>query len=263
MLRSLHTAATGLQAQTLNIDVISNNIANLSTTGFKRERAEFQDLLYQTQQRVGTNSSDAGTIVPTGIQIGLGVSTGAVYRIHEQGSLIQTSSPLDVAIRGKGFFTVELPNGDLAYTRAGSFQLNQDGEIVTPEGYLVSPGITIPDDGVDITINDSGEVQVTMPNQTQPQLVGQLEMADFINPAGLEALGDNLLRETEASGAPNVGVAGEDQLGTLLQGFLEGSNVNPVTELTTLITAQRAYELNSKTIQVGDEILQTLNQAKR
>jgi flagellar basal-body rod protein FlgG len=262
-MRALHTAATGLQAQTLNIDVISNNIANLTTTSFKRQRAEFQDLLYQSQERVGTNSSDSGTIVPTGIQVGLGVSAGAVYRIHEQGSLTQTSSPLDIAIRGKGFFSVELPTGEIAYTRAGSFQLNGDGEIVTSEGYLVSPGITVPDDAIDITINESGEVQATMPNQTQPQLLGQLEITDFVNPAGLDALGDNLLKETEASGAPIVGIAGEDGIGTLLQGFLESSNVNPVTELTTLITAQRAYELNSKVIQAGDEILQTLNQAKR
>lgn len=262
-MRTLHTAATGLQAQTLNIDVISNNIANLSTTGYKRQRAEFQDLLYQNQQRVGTNSSDAGTIVPTGIQIGLGVSAGAVYRIHEQGSLIQTSSPLDLAVRGKGFFSVELPSGDIAYTRSGSFQFDADGQIVTAEGYVVSPGITVPQDAIDITVNESGEVQVTIPNQIAPQLVGQLEIADFVNQAGLEALGDNLLRETEASGAPIIGVAGEDGLGTILQGFLEGSNVNPVTELTTLITAQRAYELNSKIIQVGDEVLQTLNQAKR
>lgn len=262
-MRTLHTAATGLQAQTLNIDVISNNIANLSTTGYKRQRAEFQDLLYQNQQRVGTNSSDAGTIVPTGIQIGLGVSAGAVYRIHEQGSLIQTSSPLDLAVRGKGFFSVELPSGDIAYTRSGSFQFDADGQIVTAEGYVVSPGITVPQDAIDITVNESGEVQVTIPNQIAPQLVGQLEIADFVNQAGLEALGDNLLRETEASGAPIIGVAGEDGLGAILQGFLEGSNVNPVTELTTLITAQRAYELNSKIIQVGDEVLQTLNQAKR
>lgn len=262
-MRALHTAATGLQAQQLNIDVISNNIANVTTTGFKRDRAEFQDLLYESQQRVGTNSSDAGTIVPTGIQVGLGVSAGSVYRIQEQGSLIQTTSPLDLAIRGKGFFSVELPSGELAYTRAGSFQLNADGQIVTAEGYVVSPGITIPQDAIDITVNQSGEVQVTVPNQTQPQLVGQLELVGFVNEAGLEAQGDNLLKETEASGTPIVGIAGEEGLGTILQGYLEGSNVNPVTELTTLITAQRAYELNSKIIQVSDEILQTLNQAKR
>lgn len=262
-MRALHTAATGLQAQTLNIDVISNNIANITTTAYERQRAEFQDLLYQSQERVGTNSSDAGTIVPTGIQIGLGVSAGAVYRINEQGSLTQTSSPLDLAIRGKGYFGVELPSGELAYTRAGSFQLNADGEIVTAEGYRVSPGITIPQEAIDITVNESGEVQVTMPNQTQPQLVGQLELSGFVNPAGLDALGDNLFRETEASGAPIVGIAGQDGMGTILQGFLESSNVNPVTELTTLITAQRAYELNSKVIQAADETLQTLNQAKR
>ena len=262
-MRTLDIAASGLQAQTLNIDVISNNIANLSTTGYKRQRAEFQDLLYQSQKRVGTNSSDAGTVVPTGVQIGLGVAPGAVYRIHIQGSLSQTESPLDVAIQGKGFFSVELPTGDTAYTRAGSFQVSGDGEIVTADGYIIAPGITIPDDALDISINSSGEVQAFLQGQQAPQTLGQLELVDFVNDAGLQAIGDNLLLETEASGAPIIGTAGEDGLGTILQGFLESSNVNPVTELTTLITAQRAYELNSKVIQIGDEILQTLNQAKR
>ena len=262
-MRTLDIAASGLQAQTLNIDVISNNIANLSTTGYKRQRAEFQDLLYQSQKRVGTNSSDAGTVVPTGVQIGLGVAPGAVYRIHIQGSLSQTESPLDVAIQGKGFFSVELPTGDTAYTRAGSFQVSGDGEIVTADGYIIAPGITVPDDALDISINSSGEVQAFLQGQQAPQTLGQLELVDFVNDAGLQAIGDNLLLETEASGAPIIGTAGEDGLGTILQGFLESSNVNPVTELTTLITAQRAYELNSKVIQIGDEILQTLNQAKR
>lgn len=262
-MRMLQTAATGLLAQTLNIDVISNNIANLSTTGFKRERAEFQDLLYESQQRAGTNSSDTGTLVPTGIQVGLGVAPGAVYRIHEQGSFVQTGSPLDVSVQGKGFFSVELPNGDIAYTRDGSFQLNADGEIVTADGYVISPGITVPLDAIDITINKSGEVQVLTPGQPTPQTLGQFEIVDFINNAGLAAQGDNLYLETEASGPPIIGIPGEEGIGTLLQGFLEGANVDPVKELTTLITAQRAYELNSKIIQVGDELLQTLNQAKR
>ncbi len=262
-MRALYTAGTGLQAQQMNIDVISNNIANVNTTGFKRQRAEFQDLLYQSQERAGVNSSDAGTIVPVGIQVGLGVNTGTVYRIHEQGSLTQTQSPFDIAIRGKGYFTVELPNGDTAYSRAGSFQLNDQGEIVTPEGYRVLPGITIPLEATDININEAGEVQVAMPGQTEPQTVGQFEMATFINEAGLNAIGDNLFLESTASGAPTIGIAGEEDFGSLLQGFLEISNVDPVTELTTLITAQRAYELNSKVIQVGDEVMQALNQAKR
>lgn len=259
-MKSLNIAATGMQAQQLNVDVISNNIANLSTTGFKRQRAEFQDLLYQNIQRMGSTSSDNGDVIPTGIQIGTGVKPGAVYRIHEQGNVIQTSNELDVAVQGEGFFQVSLPNGDPAYTRAGSFQLNNEGLIVTAEGYVVSPEITIPDDAISVSINISGEVSVKFSDQVPEQIVGQFDLVRFQNEAGLEAIGDNLFLETDASGDPIASVPGDAGFGTLLQGFLESSNVDVVTELTTLITAQRSYELNSRVISTSDEMLQTLTQ---
>ncbi|MCD6034614.1 MAG: flgG [Rickettsiales bacterium] len=263
MMRALSIAATGMQAQQLNVEVISNNIANINTTGFKRQRAEFQDLLYQNEQRVGTSSSAADTIVPTGVQIGLGVNTGAVYRINEQGELNQTENKFDVAIRGRGFFQVELPDGSFAYTRAGSFQVNGDGELVTVKGLRVSPGITIPNNTTDVTINESGEVLATIDGQIDPQNVGRIELSTFINEAGLQAIGDNFLLETAASGPAVVGNPGEEGVGGLLQGYLEASNVDPVREITSLIVAQRGYELNSKVIQAGDEMMQTANQARR
>lgn len=260
-MQSLHTSATGMQAATTNIDVIANNLANQNTTGYKRKRAEFQDLLYVHDKRVGTQTSDAGTVRPTGIQIGLGVATAAVYSITEQGALEQTSNPLDVAINGKGFFRISLPDGTEAYTRAGSFQLNGDGEVVTTDGYTVSPGITVPDDAKSITINNSGEVIVTIDGQTTPSNVGQIELVRFVNEAGLEAVGQNLLIENEASGAPTDGTAGEDGFGGITQGWLEGSNVVPVTELTNMIKAQRAFEMNIKVMEATDESMQALNQA--
>ena len=259
-MRSLSIAATGMQAQQLNVDVISNNIANLSTTSFKRQRAEFQDLLYQNIERTGTISSDNGNVVPTGIQIGTGVKPGAVYRIHEQGNVVRTGNELDVAIQGEGYFQVELPNGDPAYIRAGAFQINNQGQVVTAEGYLVSPNITIPDDAISISINQSGEVRVKFSDQAPEQLVGQFDLVRFQNEAGLQALGNNLYQETEASGAPIVSTAGQPGYGTILQNYLETSNVDVVTELTTLITAQRSYELNSRVISTSDEMLQTLSQ---
>lgn len=263
MMRTLSIAATGMQAQQLNVEVISNNIANINTTGYKRQRAEFQDLLYQNQQRMGASSSAADTVIPTGIQIGLGVNTGAVYRLHEQGQLIQTTNSYDLALGGEGFFMVELPSGELAYTRAGAFQVNGEGLMVTAEGYTVQPGITVPIDTTDILINDSGEVLVTVDNQVVTQNLGQLDIARFVNAPGLEAIGNNLLVETEASGPAVIGVADEEGNGNILQGFLESSNVDPVKEITTLITAQRGYELSSKVIQAADEMMQTANQAKR
>lgn len=260
-MRSLNVAATGIQAQQTHIDVISHNLANMTTVGYKRNRAEFQDLIYENQRRVGTNSSDVGTIVPTGTQFGLGVKTAGVYRNHNQGTVAQTENALDVAVQGRGFFQIELPNGDFAYTRDGAFQRNQDGEIVTIDGYLVSPAINIPDEATSISVNASGEVEVTIDGQIEPANLGQFDMATFINPAGLEAIGNNLFKETEASGAPVVGLAGEEGFGSLLQGFLEQSNVNPVTEITNLIVAQRAYEMNTKVITASDEMLQALNQS--
>ncbi len=260
-MRSFNIAATGMQAQQTQVDVISHNLANMSTTGYKRHRAEFEDLVYQDLRRVGTNSSDTGTIVPTGVQIGLGVKTGAVSRSHEQGTMTGTDNPLDVAIQGRGFFRIELPTGDFAYTRNGQFQLSPEGEIVTQDGYIVSPNIVVPDDTIGVSINAQGEVQVTIDGQIAPQNLGQLDLVNFINPAGLQAIGDNLLLETEASGDPTVGLAGDEGFGSLLQGFLEASNVNPITEITNMIVAQRAYEMNSKVITASDEMLQALNQS--
>jgi flagellar basal-body rod protein FlgG len=239
-MRSLNIAATGMLAQQLNVEVISNNIANMNTTGFKRQRAEFQDLLYQTEERVGSSSSDTGTIVPSGVQIGVGVKTAAVYRVSQQGNLTSTDNTYDLAIQGRGYFKISLPSGDTAYTRAGSFQLSPSGQLVTTDGYTVQPGITIPPDAV------------------TPQNVGQLELATFPNDAGLEAKGDNLMLETPASGTATTAVAGSPGIGTILQGFLETSNVNVVQEITNLITAQRAYEMNSKVIEASDEMMRTL-----
>lgn len=260
-MRSLDIAATGMQAQQLNIEVISNNLANMTTTGYKRQRAEFQDLIYQHMRRVGTNSADVGTIVPTGISLGLGVKAGSIYRVTEQGDMQNTGNALDLAVQGLGYFQVEMPDGTTAYTRSGSFQLSPDGEIVTQDGYLVSPAITIPNNATDVSINRSGQVIAQIAGQQTPQQVGQIELANFINSAGLAAMGDNLFSETEASGAPVIGNPAEDEIGSLLQGFLETSNVNPVDEITTLIMAQRAYEMNSKVITATDEMMQTLSQA--
>jgi len=261
-MRSLSIAATGMLAQQLNVEVISNNIANMNTTGFKRQRAEFQDLLYQTVERVGSTSSDSGTIVPAGVQIGLGVKAAAVYNIAEQGNLQSTDNPLDVAISGAGFFQVDLPSGDTAYTRAGSFQLSPTGEIVTVDGYSVAPSITVPPNALQVTINQSGQVSVKLPNVVAESVVGQIQLANFANPAGLDPQGDNLFLETAASGSATTGTPGTTGLGTIEQGFVETSNVNTVTEITNLITAQRAYEMNSKVIQTSDEMLSTLNRMR-
>jgi flagellar basal-body rod protein FlgG len=258
-MRSLDIAATGMLAQQLNVEVISNNIANLNTTAFKRQRAEFQDLLYQNQRRVGSTSSDTGTIVPAGVQIGVGVKAAAVYRITEQGNMLKTDNSLDVAISGKGFFEIKLPDGTTAYTRAGSFQLSPTGEIVTADGLIVQPGITIPVETQAVTINPAGQVLAQLPGQAVPQTVGQLELSNFANEAGLENLGSNLLRETPASGSPQRGAPNSTGFGALQQGFLETSNVNVVSEITNLITAQRAYEMNSKVIQTSDEMARTLS----
>jgi len=260
-MRSLDIAATGMQAQQLYVDVTSQNLANINTTAYKLQRPEFQDLLYQNEKRVGTNSSDTGTIVPTGIQIGLGVKTGAIYRNTGQGTLQNTENPLDLAIQGKGFFQITQPSGEIAYTRAGAFQISPDGTIVTSDGFPVEPAITIPENAISVSINQSGEVLATIPNQTDPQNLGQLQTVSFINEAGLQAIGSNMFTETTASGSPVTGTPGLDGFGTILQGFLENSNVNPVTELTNLIKAQRVYEMNSKVVTKTDEMLQNLNQS--
>ncbi len=254
-MKALSIAATGMLAQQLNVEVISNNIANMNTTAYKRQRAEFQDLLYQNIERAGAASSDAGTVVPTGIQIGVGVRAAGVYRITSQGELVNSDTPLDVAINGRGYFRVQLPSGEDAYTRAGSFQLSPTGELVTSEGYTISPGITIPQEAVDISINANGEVIVKISGQLTPQNVGQFELALFPNGAGMEAIGNNLLLETPASGAASIGAPNTPGYGSIVQGYLERSNVNSVSEITQLIAAQRAYEMNSKVISTADEML--------
>jgi len=259
-MQALRTAASGMRAQEQNVQTVANNIANIRTTGFKKQRAEFQDLLYSDLRRVGSTSSNSGTVVPTGIQIGSGVKFAATSRVLSQGSLDQTEQPLNLAIQGGGYFEIQLPDGREAYTRDGSFERNQDGEIVTLDGYQVGNGITIPEDARSITISNDGQVEVVVGNDSNPTNVGTIELYNFINPGGLEAIGDNLFVETAASGDPQNGAPGEDGLGTVLQGFLEGSNVEAVAEISDLITAQRAYELNSRVISAADEMMQAAGQ---
>jgi len=258
-MRALSTAATGMMAQQRNVEVISNNIANMNTTGFKRARAEFQDLLYQSERRAGSLSTDGGDVVPAGVDIGLGVKTAAIARIHTQGSLINTENRLDLALDGRGYFIVELPDGEQAYTRAGSFQLSPEGMIVTVDGYEIQPGIAIPQNTVDIQINQNGEVMAYVENQLEPDVVGQLNIATFVNDAGLEAIGNNLYRETPASGPPEEGVPGDMGFGLVRQGWVEASNVNVVQEITSLISAQRAYEMNSKALETADQMAGTVS----
>jgi flagellar basal-body rod protein FlgG len=261
-MRALRTAASGMAAQQLNVEVISNNIANMNTVGFKRQRAEFQDLLYQNVERMGAQSSSQGTVVPTGIQIGAGVKAGSVYRITEQGSPTQTGGTYDMAIDGRGYFQILMPSGETAFTRAGNFAVNGEGQLVTDDGYEVQPNISIPQDAVDVSISKSGQVQVKTAGQPEPAIVGQLELATFFNEAGLEAIGDNLLMETAASGPANVGTPGEVGFGQILHGYTEASNVDAVAEISNLIIAQRAYEMNSKVITTADQMLSVSAQVK-
>ncbi|MFP6732346.1 MAG: flagellar basal-body rod protein FlgG [Rhodospirillales bacterium] len=261
-MRSLNIAATGMLAQQQNVEVISNNIANMNTTAYMRRRTEFHDLIYQNLRRVGSTSSDAGNIVPSGVQLGLGVKLASVYRIHEQGNLTSTDNTFDMAIQGNGFFQIQLPDGSTAYSRDGSFQLSPTGQIVTHDGNLLVPNITVNTNAIDVTINSTGEVLVKLQGQVAPGNAGQIQLASFPNDAGLEAIGDNLYLETPASGTPAASTPGNAGYGTLLQGFLETSNVNAVSEVTELISAQRAYEMNSKVIKTSDEMMGTLNQIK-
>jgi len=261
-MQALNIAATGMLAQQMNVEVISNNIANMNTTGFKRQRAEFQDMLYQTQRRVGSGTSSADTVAASGIQVGAGVKAAGVYRISEQGSVTQTGNRYDLAIDGKGYFRVRMPSGQEAYTRAGSFQLSDQGELVTAEGYTIEPGVTIPQGAIDVAVTPTGEVQAKLEGQTAFQTVGQIDLATFPNEAGLEAIGGNLVLESAASGAPNIGQPGAEGFGSLRQGFVEASNVNPVAEITALISAQRAYEMNSRVIKAADEMLAAANQVR-
>ncbi|HMW02431.1 MAG TPA: flagellar basal-body rod protein FlgG [Acidobacteriota bacterium] len=260
MAQALYTAATGMQVQQRNLDNIANNIANASTVGFKRSRLEFQDILYQNLRTPG-GASNASTPLPVGLQIGLGARAISSERIFLQGEFVQTENPLDLVIEGNGFFQVRQASGDLAYTRAGAFHLNAQGEMVTSSGDLLEPSITIPTDATSVTIGTDGSVSVTQPGQVNAQVVGQLQIAAFANPAGLESMGRNLFRETSASGQPIVGTADTDGLGRINQGFVEGSNVSVVEELVAMIAAQRAYETNSKVITAADRMLSTINQA--
>ena len=255
-MRALYTAATGMMAQELNVEVISNNIANMRTTGFKRQRAEFQDLMYQNLRHVGAATSNQGTRLPVGLDIGAGVKVVGTPRIMSQGNLLPTEKELDIAIRGEGFFRIQMPDGRTAYSRAGSFERDAEGRLVTPEGYLVDPIITIPQNAASITINQQGSVQAVLPGQTTATELGQLQLARFVNKSGLEAIGDNLFLETASSGTPQTGTAGSESFGTLLQGQLEQANVNAVTEISDLIAAQRAYSMNSKVVTAADEMLQ-------
>jgi flagellar basal-body rod protein FlgG len=255
-MRALSIAATGMLAQQTNVEVIANNLANMNTTGYKEQRAEFQDLLYQNVSMPGSNSSDSGTVLPSGVQLGAGVRTSSVYRVTSQGDLKNTSNPYDLAVQGPGYFRVQQPDGTDAYTRAGDFGLSPQGQLVTDQGYTVAPGISIPTNALSVAINAQGQVSVTVPGQTAPQVVGTLELDRFANEGGLEAVGNNMYLETASSGAPQSGVPGTAGYGTLQQGFLETSNVNAVDEITSLITAQRAYEMNSKVVTAADEMLQ-------
>ncbi|GIK79205.1 MAG: flagellar basal-body rod protein FlgG [Pseudorhodoplanes sp.] len=255
-MRALHTAATGMMAQELNVQVISNNIANMRTTGYKRQRAEFQDLLYEHVRRVGTQTSDQGNILPAGVELGSGVKTVGTPRLMTQGSILQTGKDYDVAIRGEGFFRIQLPDGRTAYTRDGSFEIDAQGRLVTIQGNLVQPGITLPQNATSVTINAQGQVFATQPGSTTPTQVGQIELALFINKAGLQGIGDNLYLETAASGTPQNGTPNSEGFGNLQQGSLEQANVEAVSEISDLIAAQRAYEMNAKVISASDQMLQ-------
>ncbi len=262
MIRSMWAAASGMQAQSLNIDVIANNLANVNTTGFKRSRAEFQDLLYETMQPPGGSTSE-NTQAPTGIQIGHGVRPVAVARNFAEGELQLTKNELDLAIEGNGFFQVTLPNGTTAYTRAGAFKLDREGRVVTPDGFLLTPEITVPTDAISLSVGLDGTVSVLVAGDAAPRQIGTILLARFPNPAGLQSMGKNLFLETEASGSVIVGTAGEQSFGTIAQGFLEMSNVSIVDEMVSMITAQRAYETNSKIVQASDDMLQTANNLRR
>ncbi|WP_313030020.1 flagellar basal-body rod protein FlgG [Brucella sp.] len=262
-MKALTIAATGMNAQQLNLEVIANNIANINTTGFKRARAEFSDLLYQSERTAGVPNQANQAIVPEGALVGLGVQTAAVRNLHIQGSFNQTSNPYDVALTGRGWFQIQSPTGETLYTRAGAFNKNADGQLVTLDGNPVEPAITIPPDAIEVTVTETGQVFAKLQDQVNQVDLGQLTLANFTNEAGLEPLGGNLYRETEASGGPLVGVPGDPGYGAIKQGYLEASNVDPVKEITDLITAQRAYEMNSKVIQAADEMAATVSKNLR
>ncbi len=262
MLRALWTAASGMNAQQLNVDVIANNLANVNTSGFKRSRVDFQDVLYQTD-RVPGSASARGSQLPTGIQVGLGTRPGAVYKLFSQGTFQATGNELDMVIEGNGFFQVVQPDGSTAYTRDGGFKLDTQGRVVTSDGYTLEPEITIPQEATQIAIGQDGTVSVQMPGQTEMQEVGQIQLATFVNPSGLSSIGKNLFVATAASGDPQTGTPGLQNFGSLVQGYIEQSNVDVVQEMVQMIVAMRAYEVNSKAIQTSDEMLQVANQVRR
>jgi flagellar basal-body rod protein FlgG len=254
-MKALRIAASGMMAQQYNTEVVANNLANMNTTGYQRRRTEFSDLIYDVAQRKPSRSSRAGKIVPGIVESGHGVRMASIYRVSEQGSLKSTSNAFDLAIQGDGYFQVLLPNGDTAYTRGGSFQLNGAGQLVNHDGFAIQPGITIPQGAIDITVNSSGEVLVTEEAGQEAANVGTLQIATFPSEGGLEALGDNLFRATQASGPAAVDSPSQLGYGSLMQGFLESSNVDPITEIAALISAQRAYEMNSKVVQAADQMM--------
>ncbi|GJE11666.1 flagellar basal-body rod protein FlgG [Methylobacterium longum] len=262
-MRALAIAATGMNAQQLNVEVIANNISNLNTTAFKAARAEFKDLIYQAERPAGVPIQAGESAIPEGAMLGLGVRNTAIRNLHRQGPLTNTTNPLDLALNGRGWFQITMPNGEINYTRAGSFNKNADGRLVSAEGYSVDPAIIIPQNAVDVVINETGQVMVKVDAQPLPQTIGQLQLANFTNDAGLEPLGNGLYRETPASGLPVTGFAGDPGFGKLQQGYLETSNVDPVREITNLISAQRAFEMNSKVIQAADEMAGTISKGIR
>jgi len=259
-MKALAIAATGMNAQQLNLEVIANNVANINTTGFKRARAEFSDLLYQVERNAGVPNASNQAIVPEGAHIGLGVQTSAVRNLHIQGSLVGTSNKLDMALVGRGWFQIETPDGETQYSRAGAFNTNAEGQLVTIDGYVVVPGITFPDETSEVQISRTGQVLARIGDEVELQDLGQLTLANFVNEAGLEPLGDNLFRQTVASGPAIVGVPADPGFAHVQQGYLEASNVDPVKEITDLISAQRAYEMNSKIIQAADEMASVVSQ---
>jgi len=258
MIRSLFIAKSGMEAQQMQLDNISNNLANSATNGYKSAHAVFEDLMYQNLRQSGADSTEQ-TQLPTGLQVGLGVRAVATSRNFSEGTITQTSNTLDVAVNGSGFFQVQMPDGTTSYTRDGSFQQNAQGQIVTSNGNTVLPGITIPANAHSVTIGQDGTVSVVLAGSAAPQSIGQFQLANFINPAGLEPIGQNLFTQTASSGTPITGAPGANGLGTISQGYVEGSNVNVVTELVNMISTQRAYEMNSKAVQTSDQMLQKLN----
>lgn len=262
MIRALQTSATGMTAQQINIDNIANNLANVNTTGFKRATMDFHDLVYQNFAQAGAPSTE-GTLLPVGFQIGLGTRPVSSHKLYTQGVLVQTENPLDMAIEGDGFFQVTMPDGSINYTRDGSFKIDADGNLVTSEGFKIEPNIAIPNNATSINVGLDGTITAMVPGNTDPQEVGKLTLARFANPAGLENIGKNLLRETPASGSPVVGTPGEEGMGQITSGYLETSNVDVVKEMVEMIRAQRAYQINSRVIRGADEMLQTVADIKR